>query len=126
MQTQMAHCSLQHDFGGRGSNYTKARVIEESPLVEIYRSSHHNIERNFNITGLTQRHGLPNLSKTFETLALYFKIHGPNEHRTGRKSAHAIPDMIDRGLNIIEISTSTPDEVDHQVLEAEDLEVELL
>ena len=122
----MAHFSRQHDFGGRGSNYTKARVIEESPLVEIYRSSHHNIERNFNITGLTQRHGPPNLSRTFETLASYFKIHGPNEHYTGRKSAHAIPDMIDRGLNNIETSTSMPEEVDHQVLEAEDLEVELL
>ena len=80
---------------------------------------HHNIERNFNITGLTQRHGPSILSKTFETLASYFKIHGPYKHRTGHKSAYAIPDMIDCGLNIIEISTSTPDEVDHQVLEVE-------
>lgn len=101
------------------------RVIEESPLVEIYRSCHHNIERNFNITGLTQRHGLPNFSKTFEKLATYFKTHEPNEYRAGRKSAHAIPDMIDRGLNNIEATTGIQDDVDHEI-EAEDLEVELL
>ena len=117
--------SLQHDFGGRGSNYTKARVIEESPLIEIYQSCHHNIEHNFNITGLTQRHGPPNLLKTFEKLATYFKIHTPNKYHAGRKSAHIIPDMIDHDLNNIESTTDISDDVDHEI-EAEDIEVELL
>jgi hypothetical protein len=125
MKCKLLICSLQHDFGGRGSNYTKARVIEESPLVEIYRSCHHNIERNFNTTGLTQRHGPPNLSKTFEVLATYFKTHSPNEHCNGRKSAHTILDMIDRGLNNIEPAADLPDDVDREI-DAEDLEVELL
>lgn len=125
MKCKLLIHSLQHDFGGRGSNYTKARVIEESPLVEIYRSCHHNIERNFNITGLTKRHSSPNLLKTFEALATYFKTHSPNEHRNGRKSAHTILDMIDRGLNNIEPATDLRDDVDHEI-DAEDLEVELL
>ena len=115
---------VQHDKGGRGSNYTKKRVLEESSLVEIYRSCHHNIERNFKIAGLTQRHGPPDFTATYIVLALYFETHGPNEHRAGRKSAHTISDMIDQGLNNIECAMDIQ-EVEWQA-EAEDLEVELL
>ena len=125
MKCKLLICSLQHDFGGQGSNYTKARVIEESPLIEIYRSCHHNIECNFHITGLTQRHGPPNLLKTFEALATYFKTHCPNKHYNGHKSAHTIPDMIDRGLNNIKLATDLPDDLDHEI-DVKDLEVELL
>jgi len=118
------HFVIQHDKGGRGSNYTKKRVLEESSLVEIYRSCHHNIERNLGITGLTQRHGPPDFTATYTVLASYFKNHGPNEHHAGRKSAYTIPDMIDRGLNNIECATDIQ-EVEQQI-DAEDLEVELL
>jgi hypothetical protein len=98
--------------------------LEESSLVEIYRSCHHNIERNFEIAGLTQRHGPPDFTATYIVLASYFKTHGPNEHRAGRKSAHTIPDMIDQGLNNIECAMDIQ-EVEQQV-EADDLEVELM
>jgi hypothetical protein len=115
---------VQHDKGGRGSNYTKKRVLEESTLVEIFRSCHHNIECNLDISGMTQRHGAPDFTATYTVLAHYFRTHSPNEHRNGRKSAYLIPDMIDRGLNNIECATDTQ-EVERQA-DAEDLEVELL
>ena len=115
---------VQHDKGGRGSNYTKKRVLEESSLVEIYRSCHHNIERNLGITGLTQWRGSTDFTATYTVLASYFKKHGPNDYHAGRKSNYTIPDMIDRGLNNIERGTDIQ-EVEKQ-LDAEDLEVELL
>ncbi|KZP32767.1 hypothetical protein FIBSPDRAFT_670214, partial [Athelia psychrophila] len=88
----------KHDFGGNGVNFTKERVIEESPLVDIYRSCHHNIERNFHINGLTQRHAKPNLKLTFAVLAAYFKEHGLHTHQTGRQAAYTISDKIDDGI----------------------------
>ena len=94
-------------------------------MVEIYRSCHHNIERNLHITGLTQRHGPPNFSKTFETLASYFKIHTPNTLSCGRTTTHSVSDKLDDGLNNIEEAVDAQDEVEGQI-EAEDLEVELL
>ena len=72
-----------------------------------------------------QCHGPLNFSKTFKKLMTYFKTHKPNEYCAGCKSAHAKPDMIDRGLNNIEATTDIQDDVDHEI-EAEDLEVELL
>ena len=98
--------------------------MEESSLVEIYCSCHHNIEWNFGISGLTQRHGPPDFTATYVVLASYFKTHGPNKHSAGRKSSYAIPDMIDHGLNNIECATDIQ-EVEWQA-EAEDLEVEVL
>jgi len=118
------HFMVQHDKGGRGSNYTKKRVLEESSLVEIYRSCHHNIERNLGISGLTQQCGSTDFTATYTVLTSYFKKHGPNNYHTGRKSNYTIPDMIDQGLNNIERGTDIQ-EVEKQ-LDAEDLEVELL
>lgn len=117
--------SAQHDFGGNGVNFTKERVIEESPLVDIYQSCHHNIERNFLINGLTQRHAKPNLRLTFEVLAAYFMVHGLNRHQNGRQAAYKISDKIDDGINNVESMEEAADDGD-TVIRAEDLEVELM
>jgi hypothetical protein len=88
-------------FGGQGSNYTKSRVLEESVLIELYRSCHTNIERNFGLASLTSRHAPPDLTKTFEKMASYFEAHSPNQYKTGRKTAYTIPDMLNKGQGLI-------------------------
>jgi hypothetical protein len=39
--------SLQVICGGRGSNYTKERVLQESSLIEVFHTCHRNIEHKF-------------------------------------------------------------------------------
>lgn len=99
------------------------RVIDESPLVEIYRSCHHNIERNLAISGLTQRHGPPDYTATYAVLGKYFETHNTNVFQAGRKSKYHIPDMINRGLHIIE--TGIESEEKEVTVEAEDIGVEM-
>ena len=88
-------------FGGQGSNYTKSRVLEESVLIELYCTCHANIERNFGLASLTSRHASPDLTKTFQKMESYFKAHGPNKHKSGRKSAYTIPDMLSKGQGLV-------------------------
>ncbi|KAJ6622272.1 hypothetical protein B0H10DRAFT_1662626, partial [Mycena sp. CBHHK59/15] len=101
VEESMINLYTKHTFGGSGSNYTKARVIEESTLIKIYHSVHRNIEQNFGLTSLTRRHAAPNMTKTFAHMATYLEQHSPNEHQAGRNSAYSIPDMLDKGEHIL-------------------------
>lgn len=101
-------------------NYTKERVIQESSLVDIYRNCHHNIERNFHLAGLTNRHAPTNLVETFRVLAVLFSDNRPNEHQAGRKSKFSISNKIDDGQNNIDSQVDKLPDVDGTI-EADDL-----
>ncbi|KAJ7101209.1 hypothetical protein C8R44DRAFT_641767 [Mycena epipterygia] len=128
VEESMINLYTKHTFGGSGSNYTKARVIEESTLIKIYHSCHRTIEQNFCLTSLTRRHAAPDMTKTFAHMAEYVETNSPNEHKTGRDSAYSIPDMLDRGdhlmYNIAGKPGSIEDDGIDQAIEEEDLAVE--
>ncbi|KAI0631313.1 hypothetical protein C8Q77DRAFT_1027115, partial [Trametes polyzona] len=85
-------------YGGEGSNFTKDRVIAESILVLLYRSSHANIERNFQLPGLTYKHAEKDMRATFsKILDEYFKKYSPNKRTRGRGANYSIPNQVVRG-----------------------------
>ena len=73
-----------------------------------------------------------NLTQTLKKTAEYLQEHGPNEHRTGRKTAHSIPDIINQGQgkmmsgdsSTVEDSTTEGDDSIERPVEPEDLIVE--
>lgn len=65
-------------YGSEGSNYTKNRILMESPLILVYRSSHANFERNFHLTGLTSRHAPKNMEESRRLLLEYMEVHKAN------------------------------------------------
>ncbi|KAJ7200531.1 hypothetical protein GGX14DRAFT_571939 [Mycena pura] len=73
---QMINLPTKDTYGGRGSNYTKKRVLEESPLIQA----------------------APDMRKTLTKMAIHLEEHGPNEHRAGRTTTHVIPDIIGQGI----------------------------
>ncbi|OSD04071.1 hypothetical protein PYCCODRAFT_1444206 [Trametes coccinea BRFM310] len=88
-------------YGGDSSNYTKERILIESILVLVFRSSHANIERNFKIPGLTTKHAEKDMRATFkEILDGYMKM-------TGRGANYSIPDRVVRGIEVLTTEWST-------------------
>ncbi|KAJ7078049.1 hypothetical protein B0H15DRAFT_805015 [Mycena belliarum] len=118
---QMINLPTKDTYGGRGSNYTKKRVIEESTLIQVYRQCCRNIERNFHLTSLTSHHAPPNMEKTHQKMAKYLQENGPNEHRPGRKTEYIIPDIINQGQAKMNSTEKTPEEENE---EAEDQDAE--
>ncbi|KAJ7076755.1 hypothetical protein B0H15DRAFT_925103 [Mycena belliarum] len=94
---QMINLPTKDTYGGRGSNYTKKRVLEESPLIHIYSQCCDNIARNFHLSSFTSQHGAPDMAKTLGKTSKYMQEHQPNKHRTGRTTAYIIPDIINHG-----------------------------
>lgn len=88
-------------FGGSFSNYTKERVIAESPLIEVYHSCHANIERNFQLGGLTTRHTPADMKRTYRVLVEYMEQHATNEYQAGRTTSYPIPDVLNKGLTLL-------------------------
>ncbi|KAJ7795392.1 hypothetical protein B0H14DRAFT_3554585 [Mycena olivaceomarginata] len=129
---QMINLPTKDTYGGRGSNYTKKRVLEESPLIHVYSQCCENIERNFQLMPFTSLQGAVNLTQTLEKTAKYLEEHGPNEHRAGRETAYSIPDIINQGQgkmtsgdsNVAEDSTGEGDDLGERPIEPEDLVVE--
>ena len=85
-------------YGGEGSNYTKARILLESPLVLVFRSSHANFERNFHLSGLTSKHADKDMTKTYEDVLKYMRTVKPNEELPNRASKYNIPDILMKGI----------------------------
>lgn len=88
--------------GGKGSNRSVARIILESPLVEIYQNVHAVVARNFMHMKQTTSHSDPNMTMTFEGLVEKMASSCPHIMTPGRSSAHSIPDLTEIGYNIIE------------------------
>ncbi|KAL6308380.1 hypothetical protein BKA93DRAFT_815411 [Sparassis latifolia] len=77
---ELLNLFIKDIYGGEGSNYTKKRVIEESPLVLIFRNVHSNIERNFRLSSLSYAHAQKDMWKMFCKLGQNMEKDGPNEH----------------------------------------------
>ncbi|KAG2743119.1 hypothetical protein P692DRAFT_201841915 [Suillus brevipes Sb2] len=88
--------------GGNGSNRSVARVILESPLVEVYRNAHSVIETNFMHTGRTSLQAAPDMKKTFEGLLMKMRSSSPHIHTPGRQSTYLVPDLLDKGHELFE------------------------
>ncbi|KIJ09813.1 hypothetical protein PAXINDRAFT_17114 [Paxillus involutus ATCC 200175] len=88
--------------GGKGSNRTVERILLESPLVQVYRNIQGMIQKNFDHSHLTTKHGDPNMKKTFDKLLEKFALNSPHVVSVGRKSQHEIMDLNDKGREMME------------------------
>ncbi|KAJ7855268.1 hypothetical protein B0H14DRAFT_2353277, partial [Mycena olivaceomarginata] len=129
---QMINLPTKDTSGGRGSNYTKKRVHEESPLIHIYSQCCENITRNFHLELFTSQQGAPDITKTLGKTSKYMQEHVPNERRTARTTAYIVPDIINQGQDKMfsgdaaepEHSLGEEKEVGDMHIEPEDLLVE--
>ena len=92
----------QDTYGGEGSNFTMERVIEESPNVLVYRSCIRNAEINHYLNGLSAAHGKKDMARTYDVLLRRMEEMQPHVYIEGRGSAYSIPDMIDRGQDLMQ------------------------
>ncbi|KAI0703413.1 hypothetical protein BC835DRAFT_1410692 [Cytidiella melzeri] len=101
---ELLNLYIKEIYGGEGSNYTKKRILEESPLVLIYRQSHANFERNFHLPGLSAAHAQKDMTTAFNEAFLYIKSldESPNKHMAGRSAKYSTPDVLSRGAAITE------------------------
>jgi hypothetical protein len=94
-------CPYQHPkriFGGKYSNHQKARILKESPLIEVYKNVRIQLEQMFSLEHMTTRHSPPKMEKTFAKLAAYMAKEKANEAVSGRKSKYSIPDVMGKGM----------------------------
>ncbi|KAF8443001.1 hypothetical protein L210DRAFT_3312651, partial [Boletus edulis BED1] len=84
-----------------GSNRTVDRIILESPLVQVYRNLHTTIARNFLHSHLSTRHAEVDMTKTFEEVCQGMTKHSPHIVQMGRKSKCTIPDLISKGIGLV-------------------------
>ncbi|TFK68929.1 hypothetical protein BDN72DRAFT_878758, partial [Pluteus cervinus] len=84
-------------YGGEGSNYTIERILQESPLVMIYRDAHNVVERNYLLRKLTTSHSGPDMVASFKAALAALAKNRVNEIEPGRKTKYQIPDAIDIG-----------------------------
>lgn len=73
----------------------------ESTLIQIFRSSHANLEENFQLYGLTRRHTVRDMKATFAMVLGYLNTCGPNKYEPGRQSPFTVPDAISKGTEIM-------------------------
>ncbi|KIJ58559.1 hypothetical protein HYDPIDRAFT_102417 [Hydnomerulius pinastri MD-312] len=88
--------------GGKGPNRTVERIFLESPLVQVYRNVQSLIQKNFDHTHLTTRHGDPDMTKTFDVLRKWLAKNSLHVVSPGRKSQYGVQDLFDKGREMME------------------------
>lgn len=88
-------------YGGQYSNRTVERIIKESPLIQIFRNCHVSVEENFGLRHQTVQHAAPNMTKTLEELGQYIQSHKAHTWIPGRASTYCIPDVLDKGVELL-------------------------
>lgn len=86
-------------YGGKFSNHTKARIIKESCLIELYRRIRIDVEEMFLLENQTNNHSLPDMHDTFSKLAWYIEKEDVNEFIRGRKAKYTVPNAIGEGMD---------------------------
>ncbi|KAF9498372.1 hypothetical protein BDN71DRAFT_1466204 [Pleurotus eryngii] len=92
---------IKRIYCGKFSNHTKGHIINESPLIEVYKDTRAQFERMFCLDHKTTWHSPPKMTQTFKHLATYMEKERVNEFATGRTTKYTIPDMIGKGSTIL-------------------------
>ncbi|KDQ12172.1 hypothetical protein BOTBODRAFT_113351 [Botryobasidium botryosum FD-172 SS1] len=75
----------KHTYSGQGPNRTMKFIIKQSPLIDLYQSTHQLIEQGFSLTGRTLKHPPPLMKKTLERLRSYMEDRQVHTFKPGRK-----------------------------------------
>ncbi|KAF7981236.1 hypothetical protein HWV62_34597 [Athelia sp. TMB] len=103
---------LKRVYGGQFSNHTKARILGESPLIELYKNTHIQVENIFHLDHRTTRHSAPDMGTTFQMLGTYMAKNQTNKLVPGRKSPYSIPDANAQGMHMALTSVQQAHEVE--------------
>jgi hypothetical protein len=89
---------IKQIFGGSGSNHTVDRIIDASPLIEVYKDIWHQFKQMFCLTHKTSRHYPPKMKVTFKRLCECMEQEEVNEFIAGRQKGHALVNTIQVGM----------------------------
>ena len=99
-------CMPQQKIYGKFSNHTKHRILKESSLLGVFKSSHILVNKIFQIGKQTTSHSGPKLRRTFQAIGYHLIETQSNKFVPGRKVVDSIPDQIVRRQHIV-VNTST-------------------
>ncbi|KAL6300677.1 hypothetical protein BKA93DRAFT_740057, partial [Sparassis latifolia] len=125
---ELGNLYTKDTYSGEGSNYTKDRILTESPNILVYRSCMCNIEWNLHLNSLMWAHATKDMFKTFKSLGIYMQEQAVNEHHPGRIAVFTIKDFVSEGIELLFNGTAEreTEEIESGVehASAEDLSVE--
>jgi uncharacterized protein (UPF0179 family) len=75
----MTLTSQKRIYGGKFSNHTKACIIKESPLIEVFKNTQIQVGKLFQLDRHTMWHSPAKLQKTFNALGVYERQEQANE-----------------------------------------------
>ncbi|EKM77433.1 hypothetical protein AGABI1DRAFT_130514 [Agaricus bisporus var. burnettii JB137-S8] len=88
---------IKRIFGGLGSNHTVDRMVEASPLIEVYKDVRIQFEQMFCLTHKTSRHSPPKMKLTFRKLQKYMEKYDTNIFIPGRETQNSLIDTNEIG-----------------------------
>lgn len=120
-------------YGGSSSNRTIERIINESPLIQLYRDCKKVVEDQYSLTPKTTKHGDADLTATYAALSRLARESNLFKHSPqGRNSNYTIPNHFSIGIQKYEAESSRTgtetlsllDDTNEDEVTTEDLAVE--
>ncbi|KAI0705899.1 hypothetical protein BC835DRAFT_1403706 [Cytidiella melzeri] len=105
---ELLNLFIKEMYGGKGSNYTTTRIVDESALILIYRNTHNIFEQYFLLSGLSYAHTTKNMTATFSEVQQYIQSleESTNKYHAGREAKYKVPNALDCGEAIIALESA--------------------
>ena len=100
------NCEIKVHHCGQGSNQTVKHMIAESALIGTFKAINDSVENNL-LLNTTLAHGEPNMGQTFAELRKSLSQTSPHKLMPSRKSMYSIPNMLNKGGELLVTSGCT-------------------
>ncbi|KIL57951.1 hypothetical protein M378DRAFT_87211 [Amanita muscaria Koide BX008] len=94
------NCEIKVNHGGQGATRTVARMITESALIGTFKEINESIENNL-LLHASSAHGEPDMRRTFQEARRSLSGISPHVFVPGRKSMYCLPDMLNKGAELL-------------------------
>ncbi|KAM6492216.1 hypothetical protein JOM56_011940 [Amanita muscaria] len=94
------NCEIKVNHGGQGATRTIKRMIAESALIGTFKEVNESIENNL-LLHVTSTHGEPDMRRTFHEVRRSLSESSPHTFVAGRKSMYSLPDMLNKGAELL-------------------------
>ncbi|KDQ62452.1 hypothetical protein JAAARDRAFT_54404 [Jaapia argillacea MUCL 33604] len=89
---------IKRIYGSQFSNRTKARILKQSTLIEVFRNLQGNLEKTCALSRRSYKHSPPKMQRTFQKLRVYMKISKTHQVDLTRTTSHVILDFMEEGM----------------------------
>ncbi|KAJ3560033.1 hypothetical protein NP233_g11098 [Leucocoprinus birnbaumii] len=92
---------MKQIYSGKFSNHQIDHIINESPLIEVYKNNRRQLEKMFCLARKGTKHASPDMTSTYKKLSAYMAEKKTNERVPSRSAKYVVTNAMEKGMEMV-------------------------